>query len=105
MNTLLKLNRGCLGSRLYIFLKMVIFIAKQKSSKAKLRVNHLMLKMLQKAMYLDFPDQAKSLNLTPKCKILSVFWTLLEVKEVICSIGFQILKFFFFQMALKTCEM
>ena len=29
--------------------------------------------MLQKAMYLDSPDQAKSQNLTPKCKILNVF--------------------------------
>ena len=45
--------------------KLVIFMTK-KSSKANLRVNDLMLKMLQKAMYLDFPDQAKSQNLTPK---------------------------------------
>ena len=47
----------------------------QKSSKANLRVNDLMLKMLQKAMYLDSPDQAKSQNLTSKGKILNVFWT------------------------------
>ena len=71
---------------------------------ANLRVNDLMLKMLQKAMYLDFPDQVKSQNLTPKCKILNVFWTLPEVKGGICSIGFKISKILFFQMALKTCE-
>ena len=40
----------------HIFLKLVIFMTKQKSSKANLRVHYLMLKMLQKAMYLDFPD-------------------------------------------------
>ena len=44
-------------------------MTKQKSSKANLRVNDLMLKMLAKAMYLDFLDQTKSQNLTPKCKI------------------------------------
>ena len=59
----------------HIFLKLVIFMTKQKSSKANLRVRYLMLKMLQKAMYLDFPDLGKSQNLTPKCKILNVFWT------------------------------
>ena len=68
-------------------------------------MNDLMLKMLQKAMYLNSPDQAKSQNLTPKCKILNVFWTSLEVKRGICRIGFQISKILFFQMALKTCEM
>ena len=35
-------------------------------TKINLRVNDLMLKMLQKAMYLGSPDQAKSQNLTPK---------------------------------------
>ena len=40
----------------HIFLKLVIFMKKQKSSKANLRVNYLMLKMLQRAMYLDFFD-------------------------------------------------
>ena len=44
-------------------------------SKANLRVNDFKLKMLQKAMYLDSPDHAKSQNLTPKWKILNVFWT------------------------------
>ena len=43
-----------------------IFMTKQKSSKANLRVNDFMLKMLQKAMYPDSPDQAKSLDLTPR---------------------------------------
>ena len=77
LNTLLKLNRGCLGSRSYILLKLVIFMTKQKSSKANLLVNDLVLKMLQKAKYRDSPDQAKSQNFTPKCKILNVFWTVL----------------------------
>ena len=40
----------------HIFLKLVIFMTKQKSSKANLQVYYLMLKMSQKAMYLDFPD-------------------------------------------------
>ena len=31
-------------------------MTKQKSSKANLRVRYLMRKMLQEAMYLDFPD-------------------------------------------------
>ena len=42
------------------------FHDKTKSSIANLRVNDLMQKMLQKAMYLDSPDQAKSQNLNPK---------------------------------------
>ena len=40
----------------HVFLKLVIFMTKQKSTKANLRVYYLILKMLQKAMYLDFPD-------------------------------------------------
>ena len=40
----------------HIFLKLVIFMIKQKPSKTNLRVHYLMLKMLQKAMYLDFPN-------------------------------------------------
>ena len=73
----------------HIFLKLVIFWTKQKSSKVNLRVNDLMQKMLQKATRLDSPDQAKSQNLTPKCKILNVFWTNRpEVKGGICSIDF-----------------
>ena len=56
----------------YIFLKLVIFMTKQKSLKANLQVHYLLLKMLQKAIYLNFPQ---SQNLTPKCKILDVFGT------------------------------
>ena len=80
-------------------------MTKQKSSKENLRVNDLLLKMLQKAMHRDSPDQAKSQNLIPKCKILNVFWIRPEVKGWICSIGFQTSKILLFQMALKTCKM
>ena len=51
------------------------FHDKTKIFKANLRVNDLMQKMLQKEMYLDSPDQAKSPNLTSKYVILNVFWT------------------------------
>ena len=51
---------------LHIFLKLVIFMTKQKSSKANLLVHYLMLKMLQKAMYLDFPDLGQVTKLNPK---------------------------------------
>ena len=42
----------------HILLKLVIFMTKQKSSKANLQVHYFMLKMLQKAMYgyFDFSD-------------------------------------------------
>ena len=50
----------------HIFLKLVIIMTKQKSSKANLRVHYLMLKMLQKAMYLDFPDLEKVTKFNPK---------------------------------------
>ena len=46
--------------------KTDIFMTKQKSSKANLRVNDFMQKMLQKTMYLDSPDPAKSQDLTPR---------------------------------------
>ena len=49
-----------------IFLKPVIFMTKQKSSKANLRVHYLMLKMLQKAMHLDFPDFGQVTKFNPK---------------------------------------
>ena len=58
-------------------------MTKQKSSKAN-QASDLMLKMLQKAMHLDFSDQAKLQNLNPKCDILNVFWTWSEVKGGIC---------------------
>ena len=51
-----------------------------------------------------WPGQVTKFN--PKMKdILNVFWTWLEVKGGICSIGSQISKILYFQMALKTCEM
>ena len=50
----------------HIFLKMVIFMTKQKSSKANLRVHYLMLKMVQKTMYLDFPDLGQVTKFNPK---------------------------------------
>ena len=50
----------------HIFLKLVIFMTKQKFSKAILRVLYLMLKMLQKAMYLDFPDLGQVTKFNPK---------------------------------------
>ena len=52
----------------HIFLKLVIFMTKQKSSKAILRVHYLMLKMLQKAIYLDFPDLDQVTKFNPKMK-------------------------------------
>ena len=50
----------------HIFLKLVIFMTKQKSSKANLREHYLMLKMLQRAMCLDFPDLGQVTKLNPK---------------------------------------
>ena len=58
---------GVLGPLvIHIFLKLVIFMTKQKSSKANLQVHYLMLKMLQKAMYLDFPDLGQVTKFNPK---------------------------------------
>ena len=50
----------------HIFLKLVIFMTKQNSSKANLRVHYLMLKMWHKAMYLDFPDLGQVTKFNPK---------------------------------------
>ena len=50
----------------HIFLKLVTFMTKQKSSKANLQVHYLMLKMLQKAKYLDFPDLGQVTKFNPK---------------------------------------
>ena len=41
-------------------------MTKQKSSKANLQVHYLMLKMLQRAMYLDFPDLGQVTKFNPK---------------------------------------
>ena len=49
----------------HIFLKLIIFMTKQKSSKANLRVHYLLLKMLQKAMYLDSPDLGQVTKFNP----------------------------------------
>ena len=45
---------------------VVIFMTKQKSSKAILRVHYLMLKMWHKAMCLDFPDLGQVTKFNPK---------------------------------------
>ena len=50
----------------HIFLKQFFFTTKQKSSKANLRVHYLMLKMLHKAIYLDFPDLGQVTKFKPK---------------------------------------
>ena len=50
----------------HIFLKLVIFMTKQKSSKANLRGHYLMLKMWHKAMYLDFPELDQVTKFNPK---------------------------------------
>ena len=49
----------------HIFLKLIIFMIKQKSSNANLLVHYLMLKMLQKAMQLDFPDLGQVTKFNP----------------------------------------
>ena len=50
----------------HIFLKLVISMTKQKSSKANLQLHYLMVKMLQKAMYLNFPDLGQVTKFNPK---------------------------------------
>ena len=64
---------------IHIFLKLVIFMTKQKSSKASLRVDYFMLKMLQKAMYLDFPDLGQVTKFNPKMqdfkRVLDLTWS------------------------------
>ena len=63
----------------HIFLKLVIFMTKQKSSEPNLRVHYLMLKMLQKAMYLDFPDVGRVTKFNPKMqdfkRVLDLTWS------------------------------
>ena len=65
----------------HIFLKLFIFKTKQKSSKANLRVRYLMLKMLQKAMYLDFPDLGQVTKFNSKMQDFN------RVLDLICSKG------------------
>ena len=102
---IIEVESSVLGLLVVHIPKTGYFHYKARIFEAKLRVNDLMLKMFQKAMYLHSPDKTKSQNLTSKCKILNLFWTWLEVKGGICLIGFQISKMSFFQMALNTCEM
>ena len=63
----------------HVFLKLVIFMTKQKSSKTSLRVHYLMLKMLQKAMYLDFPDLGQvtkfKLKMQDFKRVLDLTWS------------------------------
>ena len=59
-------SRGPEPLVVHIFLKLVIFMTKQKSSKGNFQVHCLMLKMLQKAMYLDFPDLGQATKFNPK---------------------------------------
>ena len=102
LKKLLKLNRGCLGSWSHIFLKL-IFSWQNKIFKGKSSSEWFYAKNVAESNvpWFSWPGQVTRFN----PKILNVFWTWLEVKEGICSIGFQISKFYFFQMALKTCEM
>ena len=65
----------------HIFLKLVIFITKQKFSKANLRVLDLMLKMLHKAMYLDFPDLGQVTKFKPKMQDFKRVLDLTRSKE------------------------
>ena len=77
---LLNLDQGCLSPWSYIiFLKLVIFMTKQKSLKANLRVHYLMLKTLQKAMYFDFSDLGQVTKFNPKMqdfkRVLDLTWS------------------------------
>ena len=83
------------------FVKLVIFMTKQKYSKANLRVHYLMLKMLQKAMYLDFPDLGQVTKFDPKMqhfkRVLDLTWSkgsdffnwLSNIKNFVLSNGLE----------------
>ena len=79
----------------HVFLELVIFMMKQKSSKANPRVHCLMLKMLQKTMYLDFPDSGQVTKFNPKMQDFKHALTWVKVKGVIFSIDFQTSKTWF----------
>ena len=79
----------------HIYLKLVIFMTKQKSSKANIRVHYLMLKMLQKAMYLDFPDSGRVTKFIPKMQDFKCVLDLSWRKGSDFSIGFQTSKILF----------
>ena len=63
----------------HIFLKLVILMTKQKSSKANLREHYFMLKILPKAMYLDFPDLGQVTKFNPQMqdykRVLHLTWS------------------------------
>ena len=85
----------------HIFLKLVFFMKKQKSSKANLRVHYLTQKMLQKAMYFDFPDLRQVTKFNPKMqdfkRVLDLTWSkgndffnwVSNIKNFVCSNGFE----------------
>ena len=60
-------------------------------------------------LYFPLPGPNHSQNLTAKCKILTCFGLKLQAKRglnnLIFSVGFQMLKIQYFQMALSTYEM
>ena len=80
----------------HIFLKLVIFMMKQKSPKANLRVNYLMLKMLHKAMYLASPDLGRITKFNPKMQDFKRVLDCSDIEEIL-SIGFKSQKFCFFK--------
>ena len=79
LNKLLNLNQGCMGPCRTYIPKTGYFHDKQKSSKANLRVRYFMLKMLQKAMYLDFRSLGQVTNINPKMqnfkRVLDLTWS------------------------------
>ena len=81
----------------HIFLKLVIFMTKHKSSKTNLRVHYLMLKMLQKAMYLDILDLGQVTKFNPKMqdfkRVLDLTWS---KRKDFFQLAFKHQKFCFF---------
>ena len=81
--------RGSEPLVVHVLLQLFIFMKKQKSSSGLLFTA----KILHEAKHLAFsPGPNHLLNLTPKCKILSVFWTRIVSKRRIEQ---------FFQLAFK----
>ena len=63
---IIEVESRVLGLQVVHIPKTGYFHDKTKIFKANFRVNDLMLKILQKTMCLDCPDQARSQNLTQK---------------------------------------
>ena len=59
----------------HIFLKLVIFITKQKPLKENFWVHYLMLKLLQKAMYLNFPSHKIYPKMQVFKRVLDLAWS------------------------------